>query len=124
MRTWLIGMAIAAAILPSSGAAQEAAAIVQARAAGSVGERFDGYLGLALAAPPGVRSQVAAINIKRRALYTNLGVRRGVSAQEVGIAAACTLLGRVGIGQAYLLADNRWRRRAPGEAAPRPDYCG
>ncbi|MDQ3078202.1 MAG: YdbL family protein [Pseudomonadota bacterium] len=123
MRVALIGMAITAAA-PLSAAAQEPTIIVQARSAGEVGERFDGYLGVVAAAPGPVQSRVRAVNIKRRALYTNLAMRRGVSAQEVGITAACTLLGRVGVGQAYLLGDNQWRRRGPGEAVPRPDYCG
>jgi hypothetical protein len=30
----------------------------------------------------------------------------------------------VAVGEIYLLPDNVWRRRGPGEAAPRPDYCG
>jgi uncharacterized protein YdbL (DUF1318 family) len=67
---------------------------------------------------------VAAINIKRRALYSDLAARRGVAAQDVGIAAACALLGRIAVGEAYLLAEGQWRRRAAGESAPRPDYCG
>jgi len=42
----------------------------------------------------------------------------------VGVTAGCELLGRVAIGEAYMLQDGRWRRRAAGESAPRPDYCG
>jgi hypothetical protein len=40
------------------------------------------------------------------------------------IAAVCALLGRIAIGEAYLLPDGGWRRRASGESPPRPDYCG
>ena len=72
---------------------------------------------------PGLRSQVAAINIRRRSLYSNLAASKGVSPQEVGITAGCQLLARVQVGQAYLLADGRWRRRLAGQPAPVPDYC-
>ena len=113
---------LAAAMVPL--AAQTPAALAQARAAGTVGERYDGYLGYA-AQPSSamVRSQAEAINIRRRALYTDLASRRGVSPQEVGITAGCTLLGRVAVGESYLLGDGVWRRRAPGQPAPVPDYC-
>ena len=94
-----------------------------ARAAGQVGERYDGYIGVASAVAPVVRSQVAAINIQRRSLYSNLATSRGVTPQDVGITAGCQLLARVALGQAYLLADGVWRRRGAGQPAPVPDYC-
>lgn len=120
-------MALAAASLLLAAAplrAQAGSGLAQARAAGQVGERYDGYLGYA-AQPSSalVRSQAEAINIRRRALYTDLARRRGVSPQEVGITAGCTLLGRVAAGEAYLLSDGVWRRRGVGQPAPVPDYC-
>lgn len=99
-------------------------AYFDARAAGQLGERYDGYLGYALVQPSAqARQQTEAINIRRRALYTDLATRRRVSPQEVGIAAGCTLLARVAVGESYLLPDGQWRRRAPGQPAPVPDYC-
>lgn len=124
MRVARLALAIAAATLSGAAGAQETTVVVQGRAAGLIGERFDGYVGISTEAPDAVRRQVAAINIKRRALYSNLAGRRGVQPQEVGFAAACTLLGRVAVGEAYLLPDGKWRRRQQGEGPPRPDYCG
>jgi uncharacterized protein YdbL (DUF1318 family) len=98
-------------------------AVDAARAAGIVGERFDGYLGFVGSPTAVVRSQVASINIRRRSLYSNLAARRGVSPAEVGITAGCQLLARVGVGQTYLLSDGAWRRRMPGQRPPVPDYC-
>lgn len=98
-------------------------ALVAARGQGLVGERYDGYLGVVGTISPALRAQVAAVNIKRRALFSDLAGRRGVTAQDVGVAAACALLGRVAIGEAYVLADGQWRHRDAGQAAPRPDYC-
>jgi uncharacterized protein YdbL (DUF1318 family) len=117
-----IAVLIAAMVLAGPAVAQTAA-VNAARAAGIVGERYDGYLGLAAPPPPGVRSQVATINIQRRSLYSNLATSRGASPVEVGISAGCQLLARVGVGQSYMLGDGVWRRRAPGQPAPVPDYC-
>lgn len=109
------------ALAPSASA--QTAAVNAARAAGIVGERFDGYLGVVAPAGGNVRSQVATINVTRRALYSRLAASRGASPNDVGITAGCQLLARVGAGQAYMLADGVWRRRAAGQAAPVPDYC-
>ncbi|MGH6658156.1 MAG: DUF1318 domain-containing protein, partial [Sphingomicrobium sp.] len=67
--------------------------------------------------------QVSTVNIRRRALYSRLAVQKGATVQDVGITAGCQLLSRVGIGQAYMLADGAWRRRAASQPAPVPDYC-
>jgi uncharacterized protein YdbL (DUF1318 family) len=110
------------AILAAPAMAQTAA-VDAARAAGQVGERYDGYIGVASPVSSAVRNQVASINIKRRSLYSNLAAQRGVSPSDVGITAGCQLLARVAVGEAYLLADGAWRRRAPGQAVALPDYC-
>lgn len=110
------------AAIAASAAAQTA--YFDARAAGQVGERYDGYLGYSQAQPgPQARSQTEAINIRRRALYSDLAQRRGVSPSEVSITAGCTLLARVAVGERYMLADGQWRTRAAGQPAPVPDYC-
>ena len=104
-------------------AAAQTPAVDAARASGAVGERYDGYLGVSGLVPATVRSQVAQINIQRRSLYSRLAASKGASPQDVGVTAGCQLLAGVGVGEAYLGADGTWRRRAPGQAAPVPDYC-
>ena len=56
-------------------AAAQTPQVNAARASGTVGERFDGYLGYAAAVPSTVRSQVESINNRRRTLYSNLAAR-------------------------------------------------
>ena len=122
-----LGLALVVVAVPlgwASAWAQSSPLVGSARASGVVGERIDGYLGFAAPPPRALRSQVDAINIRRRALYISLARRRSVTPQDVGIAAACELLRRVRPGEAYMLADGVWRRRGPGQPAPRPDYCG
>jgi uncharacterized protein YdbL (DUF1318 family) len=104
-------------------AAAQTPAVNAARAAGQVGERYDGYLGIAIPVSGAVRSQVGTINIQRRSLYSKLAASRGASPSDVGTTAGCQLLARVGVGEAYLLTDGTWRRRAGGQGAPVPDYC-
>lgn len=113
----------AALIVLASAVAAQSPALDAARAAGLVGERYDGYLGLTGAPAVTVRSQVSSVNVTRRALYSRLAASRGASPQDVGITAGCTLLARVGVGESYMLADGIWRRRAAAQPAPVPDYC-
>ena len=101
------------------------AAAAQLRATGLVGEQADGYMGLVGSASSEVRAQVDAINIQRRAYYTDLASRRRATIEEVAAATACSLFAsRVGPGQYYRLTDGVWRRRNGNEPVPRPDHCG
>jgi uncharacterized protein len=121
------GLALGLIAVPLGSApavAQSYPLVASARASGVVGERIDGYLGYAAPPPRAVRAQVDAVNIRRRSLYISLARRRSVTPQDVGIAAACQLLQRVAVGEAYMLADGVWRRRGAGQPAPKPDYCG
>lgn len=115
---------LAAAMLATPGSAQESVSVMQARGAGLIGERFDGYLGFVTNPSESLRRQVNAINIRRRALYSDLARRKGVSTEEVGITASCTLFARIPVGGYYLTSDRGWLRRGAGQAAPRPSYCG
>jgi uncharacterized protein YdbL (DUF1318 family) len=111
------------ALLLAAPAAAQTPAVEAARAAGLVGERYDGYLGVVGTVSGTVRSQVATINIRRRSLYSNLASSKGVSPQDVGVTAGCQLLARIGVGEAYMWVDGAWHRRAAGQATAAPSYC-
>jgi uncharacterized protein YdbL (DUF1318 family) len=116
---FLLGIAAAGA---GAAALQETA--TELRATGFVGEQYDGYLGVVGSTPPRLRAQMDAVNIRRRAHYTELARLRRARVEEVGVAAACEILAtRVGPGQYYLLPDGVWRRRQGTEPVPRPAYC-
>ena len=125
MKRWQLLLAAGLAVVAPVAAvrAQGSDVIVEARSDGRVGERYDGYLGIVSEASPALRRQVAAINIRRRSLYSSLAASRGATPQEVGITASCTLLGRVAVGEYYLFGTGVWQRRQTGQAAPRPEYC-
>ena len=88
-------LCLLAAFAIAAPAVAQTPAVDAARVAGVAGERYDGYMGFASPPQAAVRSQVAAINIRRRSLYSNLAASRGASPQDVGITAGCTLLARV-----------------------------
>lgn len=117
---------LAAAIglaLPGGSSAQDPATIIAAKRAGQIGERYDGYVGYVITPSAALRRQVDALNIRRRSLYYSLARRKGVSPQEVGITAACSLMRRIEVGEYYLAGQGGWQRYAPGRS-PVPSYCG
>jgi len=61
-RALLLAALVAVAAPPAAAQTSSAsAAVAQARAAGIVGERYDGYLGIAIDGSPYLRRQVASI---------------------------------------------------------------
>ena len=96
----------------------------QLRASGQAGEQADGYMGVVGNAGSDVRAQVEAINIQRRARYTELAQKRGVKIEEAAASTACEIFKtRVQPGQYYRLADGVWRKR-DSTPIPLPSYCG
>ena len=94
------------------------------RASGQAGEQADGYLGVVGSPTAELRAQVDAVNIKRRAYYTDLAAKRGAKIEEVAATTACELFrSKVGPGQYYRLPDGVWRQR-DSAPIPLPGYCG
>jgi uncharacterized protein YdbL (DUF1318 family) len=117
-----LGAAVAAGVAGAAYAQADASA--QLRASGQAGEQADGYMGVVGSAPANVRAQVEDVNIKRRAVYTDLAAKRGVKIEEAAAATACEIFAtRVQPGQYYRLSDGVWRKR-DNTPVPRPSYCG
>ncbi len=122
----LTALTAGALVLGLAGAAYAQAAgslVSTALADGDVGEQADGYLGIKGTASAALRGEVDAINIKRRAAYTQLAAQRGVTVKDVAATVGCqTLATRVAAGRAYQLPDGVWRVKS---AAPitLPAYC-
>ena len=115
---------IVLAVAGVSSALAQAGVVAAAINAGSVGEQSDGYLGIRGSVSSAIRAEVEAINIKRRAGYTELAEQRGVTVKDVAAAVGCTTLKtRVGSGQAYQLRDGVWRVRDGSAPIALPDYC-
>ena len=84
-----------------------------ARAAGLVGERPDGYVDYVTPNPtPDLRKLVDSINAQRRKVYEQLAGEKGVPAEEVGaLAAEKTISPRLKPGWYYLNSSGQWVKK-------------
>src|SRR3546814_17259874 len=65
-------------------------------------------------------AEVDSINIKRRAAYTDLAAKRGVTVADMAAATGCkTLSSRVQTGQSYRLNDGSWHVKGSGRSEER-----
>jgi uncharacterized protein len=84
----------------------------EAKVAGQVGERIEGYLGVVDADAPGeVRALVDRVNAQRRAKYAEIAAERGTSVQAVAQIAGEKLIERAPRGQYVLGAGGEWRQK-------------
>ena len=119
-------VALFCAVLASGPAFAQGDAAAALRASGMAGEQADGYLGVppSAAVDAETRARIDQINIRRRAYYTDLAAKRGVTVNDVGAATACELFQtKVGEGQWYRSEAGQWVKRGP-EPAALPSYCG
>ena len=118
-----VAVALATGLAMTAPARAQSGAVAAAMAEGAVGEQADGYLGIAGSVSATVRSEVESINIKRRAVYTDLAGKRGVTVQDVAAATGCqTLANRVKQGQVYRIGAGPWQTKGAGPIAL-PSYC-
>lgn len=116
-------VALATGLVVTAPARAQSSAVAAAMAEGSVGEQADGYLGIAGSVSAAIRSEVESINIKRRAAYTDLAGKRGVTVQDVAAATGCqTLASRVKPGQVYRIGAGPWQTKGATPISL-PSYC-
>ena len=88
--------------------AVEGAAAVEV-AAGTVGERFDGYAAVRdSGAPADIRNLVAEINAKRTQVYEGRAASEGVSVGQVGRVYAKQIFAAAPGGTWFLLESGEW----------------
>jgi uncharacterized protein YdbL (DUF1318 family) len=101
----------------------EASIVASARSAGLVGEQSDGYLGFPKPPSGELKAAVDAINIKRRAIYTDIAAKQNATVQEVAIARGCDQLAkRVAPGEWYSVGGT-WQQRGSAPIVL-PGVCG
>jgi uncharacterized protein len=105
-------LALALLALGLSFAPAQADALDDAKAAGLVGERIDGYLGVVdSGAPAEVKRLVDQINAERQARYAEIAQKQGAPVQAVAQIAGEKLVQRAGGGEYVMGADGQWRRK-------------
>jgi len=98
-------------MLALGGGAAVAGPLEDAKAAGLVGERPDGYVAAVSSnPPPDIVALVNDINARRRAAYTEIATKNGTSVEAVGAVAAERLYREAAAGT-YLMVDGRWVRK-------------
>ena len=88
------------------------ATVDAAKAAGTVGEQGDGYLGyVSGSADPATTAAVAAINAGRANVYRNTAAKSGVTPEAAGQATGAQLLAKVPAGQYYKPLGGSWTKK-------------
>lgn len=99
--------ALCAAPLPAA-----AQSLDEAKAAGLVGEKIDGFVDVVPAdAPAEVRAMVERINAERRARYAEIAQKQNAPVDAVAKIAGEKLVERAPAGQYVLGADGQWRQK-------------
>jgi uncharacterized protein YdbL (DUF1318 family) len=103
-------LALALLAVPSGGALADP--LDDAKQAGSVGERPDGYLGLVDEnAGAEVKALVAEINGKRRERYGEIAKRNGTKVEAVAALAGAKLVEKAPPGQYVMTTSGKWVRK-------------
>lgn len=114
LRRSALGLAAASLViggLATAAYAQRDPAYEQARSAGKVGEKMDGYLGIVGGAAPELQRMVNDINIKRRAVYAEKAQAANATLEEYALTAGCLAIARTRAGEKYQAPDGSWQAR-------------
>lgn len=114
----LAAVAMALGAFAGTAWAQRDPAYDAARAAGTVGEKMDGYLGIVGDTSAELRKMVDDINIKRKAVYAQKAQAQRATLEEYAFTSGCLLILQTKPGEKYQAPDG-WRTR--GSAAPTRD---
>jgi len=112
----IAGGAFMSVMLPSVPATAQTpaqkSAVDAAKAAGTVGEQGDGYLGFVTpSTDPMLAAAVAAINAGRKQVYQEIAMKTNVSEQAAGEATAQQLFTRLPAGQYFRPLNGNWTRK-------------
>ncbi|HEU0161732.1 MAG TPA: YdbL family protein [Rhizomicrobium sp.] len=91
--------------------AADKAAVEAAKAAGTVGEQGDGYLGIVSSADGTVTAAVNAINAGRADVYAQTAAKSGVTRDAAGQATGAQLIARTPAGQYVKPLGGGWTRK-------------
>jgi uncharacterized protein YdbL (DUF1318 family) len=105
-------LAAGLAVLLCTAGVAVAVELADAKAAGQVGERPDGYLGLVHDdAPAEVKALVDDVNAKRRAEYAKIAAQNDTSVDVVGTLAGRKLVERTEAGRYVMTPAGKWLKK-------------
>jgi len=91
--------------------AADKATVDAAKAAGTVGEQADGYLGIVSGADGTITAAVNEINSGRRQVYTQTATKSGVTPDAAGQATGAQLIAKVPAGQFFKPLGGAWTKK-------------
>lgn len=112
-----LGSALAAAVVAGVAVpalAQRDPDYAAAKAAGQIGEKPDGFLGVVGAETANLRRIVNDINIKRRAVYAQKAQENNATLEEYALSTGCQLILKTSVGEKYMAPDGSWQTRTGG----------
>lgn len=118
-RTLIPAALIGAMLAGAPALAQRDPAYAAARAAGTIGEKPDGYLAVVGAANATLQALVDDINIRRREEYTRQAAATGATVEQFAFTTGCNLILRTVPGEKYQAPNGSWQTRTA--AAPTRD---
>ena len=108
----ILAAGVAFAILMGMTAPVWAAPLDDAKAAGLVGERPDGYLAAVQPnPPPDIAALVKEVNAKRRAAYEDIAAKENVPVDQVGAVTAEKIMQQAPAGEYFLNPDGSWTKK-------------
>jgi uncharacterized protein YdbL (DUF1318 family) len=102
---------LAAATPAFADLAADKATVDTAKAAGTVGEQADGFLGIVGGADGAVAAAVKAINAGRAGVYAQTAGKSGVTAAAAGQATGAQLIAKTPPGQYIKPLDGNWTKK-------------
>lgn len=105
--------AAAVSLLATPAAAQDAvkATIDAAKAAGKVGERWDGYVGAVSTVDAATQAAIDAMNTRRKAVYAEGAAKTGATTEQAGIIFAEKLIAGLPAGMYYMPQGGGWKMK-------------
>jgi uncharacterized protein len=111
LKQFFLGFALIVGLSLMPGVAA-AGALDDAKAAGLVGERPDGFVGVVPSTVPlEVAQLVEEINAQRRAAYADIAAKNGTSVDAVGVLTAEKLYQRAQPGEYLMSKSGQWTRK-------------
>jgi uncharacterized protein len=93
-----------------------------AKAAGQIGEKPDGYVGIVGSGSPELRRMVDDTNIKRKAVYAEKAKAERATVEEYAFTSGCLLIAKTQPGMKYQTPGGAWKTR-DGSPPERDSRC-
>lgn len=114
-RRWFVGLIGASllmfAVAPGASAQSQARPLDAPRAAGTVGERYDGYAVARGTPTPGISSLVEQVNADRRTLYAQRAAADGVPVEAISKIYAAEIIKSAPKGTWFLSESGQWTQK-------------